>query len=96
MREVSMRERRYDFQRVPDRPEHTWPRLADILRKRIVEWRRRLRRFRSEAELRRKLECHNDHLLRDMGLVREGERLERIHNEPSTICVYRRSKHQGE
>ena len=36
------------------------------------------RRLRMEAELRRKLEGVDDHLLRDMGLKREGDRLERL------------------
>jgi hypothetical protein len=36
------------------------------------------RRIRMEAELRRKLEGVDDHLLRDMGLKRTGDRLESI------------------
>ena len=37
-----------------------------------------LKRIRMEAELRRKLEGVDDHLLRDMGLKRTGDRLESI------------------
>jgi hypothetical protein len=37
-----------------------------------------LKRIRMEAELRRKLEGVDDHLLRDMGLKRTGNRLESI------------------
>ena len=42
----------------------------------IKEWRRTLRHVRAEAEITRKLAHHDEHLLRDMGLVRVGERLE--------------------
>ena len=37
-----------------------------------------VKRIRMEAELRRKLEGVDDHLLRDMGLKRTGDRLESI------------------
>jgi hypothetical protein len=42
----------------------------------IAEWRRVLRRVRTEAEIKRKLGHCDEHLLRDMGLVRTGDRLE--------------------
>ena len=44
----------------------------------IDQARQDFRRLRMEAELRRKLEGVDDHLLRDIGLTREGDRLERL------------------
>ena len=42
------------------------------------EWRAAVRRFRAEAEIRRKLADVDDHLLRDIGLVRTNGRIESI------------------
>ena len=49
---------------------------AEAARQFIEEMGRALQRIRMEAELRRKLEGVDDHLLRDMGLKRTGNRLE--------------------
>ena len=42
----------------------------------IEDLRQAIQRARVEAELRRKLEGVDDHLLRDIGLRRDGDRLE--------------------
>ena len=42
----------------------------------LGEWRRILRRVRAEAEINRKLSHYDEHLLRDMGLVRVGDHIE--------------------
>jgi hypothetical protein len=42
----------------------------------LEEWRRILRHVRAEAEINRKLSAYDEHLLRDMGLVRVGDRIE--------------------
>jgi uncharacterized protein YjiS (DUF1127 family) len=49
---------------------------AEAARQLMDEMGRSMRRIRMEAELRRKLEGVDDHLLRDMGLKRSGDRLE--------------------
>ena len=51
---------------------------AEAARQFIDEMSRSMQRARMEAELRRKLEGVDDHLLRDMGLKRTGDRLESI------------------
>jgi uncharacterized protein YjiS (DUF1127 family) len=51
---------------------------AEAARQFIDEMGGSMRRVRMEAELRRKLEGVDDHLLRDMGLKRTGDRLESI------------------
>ena len=40
------------------------------------DWRRQFRRMRTEAELNRKLVDYDKHMLRDMGLMRTGDRIE--------------------
>ncbi|HEX9905891.1 MAG TPA: hypothetical protein VGA77_13095 [Propylenella sp.] len=52
--------------------------LIRSLRQRVAEVREHLARLYSERELRQKLEGVDDHLLRDMGLVRDGDRIERL------------------
>jgi hypothetical protein len=52
--------------------------LADRLAQRITAWRDALRKARSDAELERTLEGYDEHLLRDMGLVRSGDRIARV------------------
>ena len=47
---------------------------------------RTVQRVRIEAELRRKLEGVDDHLLRDMGLRRNGSRLEAMEAGHSQRC----------
>jgi hypothetical protein len=42
------------------------------------DWRRQFRRMRTEAELNRKLVDYDQHMLRDMGLMRTGDRIERF------------------
>jgi uncharacterized protein YjiS (DUF1127 family) len=49
---------------------------AEAARQLIQEMGRAIQRIRMEAELRRKLEGVDDHLLRDMGLKRTGDQLE--------------------
>lgn len=49
---------------------------AEAAQRFIEEMGRAMQRARMEAELRRKLEGVDDHLLRDMGLKRTGDRLE--------------------
>ena len=49
---------------------------AEAVRQFVYEVGRSMQRIRMEAELRRKLEGVDDHLLRDMGLKRTGDRLE--------------------
>jgi uncharacterized protein YjiS (DUF1127 family) len=51
---------------------------AEAARQWLTETGSVLKRIRMEAELRRKLEGVDDHLLRDMGLKRTGDRLESI------------------
>ena len=48
---------------------HSSGHVLDRISRWIAEWRRLRRRARSEAELRRKLEDYDEHLLRDMGLL---------------------------
>ena len=43
-----------------------------------AEWRSAFRRAAADADLARRLESHDEHLLRDMGLVRTEGRLEPI------------------
>jgi hypothetical protein len=52
--------------------------FVDRLRRRLADWRELVRSVRAEAELRRKLEGVDDHLLRDIGLRRVGHRLETV------------------
>jgi hypothetical protein len=47
----------------------------------LEEWRRALRHVRAEAEITRKLSDYDEHLLRDMGLVRVGDRIEPVDPE---------------
>jgi uncharacterized protein YjiS (DUF1127 family) len=54
----------------------------------IAEWRRLRRQARTEAELRHKLDGYDAHLLRDMGFVRNGDRIERV--EPGWNCPFGR------
>ena len=57
------------------------PRQATALVERMevwfAEWRQGLRQARSQAELTRKLQGVDEHLLRDMGLTWTGSRFER-------------------
>jgi uncharacterized protein YjiS (DUF1127 family) len=54
-------------------PAQSAPSPLRRFRRWISEWRQSYRRARSEAILRQKLEAYDDHLLRDIGLVRLGE-----------------------
>ena len=47
----------------------------------LDDWRQILRRVRAEGEINRKLGHYDEHLLRDMGLVRVGDRIERANPE---------------
>ena len=56
-------------------------RLAAVLgriERGFTAWRAGYRRFRTESEIRRKLGDVDDHLLRDIGLVRTNGRIESI------------------
>ena len=55
------------------------PRTDGVLRRFgrwLEEWRRILRHVRAEAEINWKLSHYDEHLLRDMGLIRVGERIQ--------------------
>jgi hypothetical protein len=55
----------------------------------IAEWRKLRRRMRSEAELKYKLHGYDEHLLRDMGLMRCGGRLSRAEPGSTWLASYR-------
>jgi uncharacterized protein YjiS (DUF1127 family) len=52
--------------------------LFERIERRFSGWRTAVRRFRAESEIRRKLADVDDHLLRDIGLVRTNGRIESI------------------
>ena len=55
-----------------------WAVLFGRLEGGFATWRVAVRRFRADAEIRRKLADVDDHLLRDIGLVRTNGRVESI------------------
>ena len=54
------------------------PAIFGRIERGFAAWRAAVRRFRAEAEIRRKLAYVDDHLLRDIGLVRTNGRIESI------------------
>jgi len=58
--------------------ERRWALLFGRIERGFATWRAAVRRFRAEAEIRRKLADVDDHLLRDIGLVRTNGRVESI------------------
>jgi hypothetical protein len=51
-----------------------FPRFFGRIARAFAAWQQSRRRFRAEAQLRRKLEGYSDHLLRDMGFELDAHR----------------------